>query len=70
MEITDDLATYAELLIGVQQAGSMTELYMRISNILFVCDFKNHPPEKDRASEIARLTSFREQTEKRSQKIT
>ena len=40
VQITDYLATYAELVVGVQQASSMTELYFQLQNILLVYTYR------------------------------
>ena len=47
----------------------MTELYMSISNILFVCNFKSQQPEAFRQSEIARLQTFHRESEIRGKRF-
>mmetsp|Transcript_47437 Transcript_47437/g.62764 ORF Transcript_47437/g.62764 Transcript_47437/m.62764 type:complete len:294 (+) Transcript_47437:1-882(+) len=61
------LATYGELLIGVQQASSMAELYFMIRNTTLVFGFKNHQPSTDQPRDVMkdsmRLTELTSQLE-------
>ena len=38
----DSLATYSELLIGLQQTGSMTELYLMVKQTTLALQYDQH----------------------------